>query len=63
MATLGVVLKTGDRERRDKPAHCRGMSGTQPTSINDAGAITGFYDQAGVTGFLRVPSTGTSTGQ
>jgi hypothetical protein len=46
----------------DPPEHDV-MSGTQPTGINDAGVITGFYDQAGVTGFLRVPSTGTSTGQ
>jgi hypothetical protein len=37
--------------------------GTQPTSINDAGVITGFYGRAGETGFLRVPSTGTSTQQ
>ena len=36
---------------------------TQPTSINDAGAITGFYGQAGFTGFIRVPLTGTSTQQ
>jgi hypothetical protein len=46
----------------DPPEHDV-MSGTQPTGINDAGVITGFYDQAGVTGFLRVPPTGTSTGQ
>jgi hypothetical protein len=46
----------------DPPGH-DAMSGTQPTSINDAGVITGFYDGDGVTGFLRVPSTGTSTGQ
>jgi hypothetical protein len=39
------------------------MISTQPTSINDAGAITGFYNQAGVTGFIRVPLTGTSTQQ
>jgi hypothetical protein len=37
--------------------------GTQPTSINDAGVITGFYGRAGETGFLRVPLTGTSTQQ
>jgi hypothetical protein len=26
---------------------------TQPTSINDPGAIAGFYGQAGLTGFIR----------
>lgn len=36
---------------------------TQPTSINDAGVITGFYSLAGDTGFIRVPLTGTSTQQ
>jgi hypothetical protein len=36
-----------------------GSTSTQPTSINDAGAITGFYaDASGVThGFLRSPTT------
>jgi hypothetical protein len=37
--------------------------GTQPTSINDAGVITGFYGRAGETGFLRVPLTGTTSQQ
>jgi hypothetical protein len=46
----------------DPPEH-DAMAGTQPTSINDAGAITGFYDQAGVTGFIRIPLSGTSTQQ
>jgi hypothetical protein len=32
---------------------------TQPTSINDAGVITGFYGQAGFTGFIRLPGTST----
>jgi len=36
---------------------------TQPTGINDAGVITGFYVKWGVTGFLRVPPTGTITQQ
>jgi hypothetical protein len=36
---------------------------TQPTSINNAGAITGFFSDAGPTGFIRVPPTGTSAQQ
>jgi hypothetical protein len=36
---------------------------TQPTSINNAGAITGFFSYAGPTGFIRVPPTGTSAQQ
>jgi len=42
-----------------------GSTSTQPTSINDTGAITGFYaDARGVThGFLRSPTAKSRGGQ
>ena len=42
-----------------------GSTSTQPTCINDTGAITGFYaDASGVThGFLRSPAAKSRGGQ